>query len=79
MSLNAKLLEILACPEDKGPLFYVESESRLYNNRLQRVYDVKAGIPVMLISESRTVDAGEHSRIMAKITAENIQPTFIAH
>jgi len=33
----------------------------------------------MLISESRTVDAGEHARIMAKITAENIQPTFIAH
>ncbi|MDP4691780.1 MAG: Trm112 family protein [Ilumatobacteraceae bacterium] len=79
MSLNAKLLEILACPEDKGPLFYVESESLLYNNRLQRVYDVKAGIPVMLISESRTVDTGEHDRIMAKITAENIQPTFIAH
>jgi hypothetical protein len=33
----------------------------------------------MLISESRSVDAGEHDRIMAKITAENIQPTFIAH
>ena len=79
MSLNAKLLEILACPEDKGPLFYVESESLLYNSRLQRIYDVKAGIPVMLISESRTVDGGEHARIMAKITAEDIQPTFIAH
>ncbi|MEI8160646.1 MAG: Trm112 family protein [Actinobacteria bacterium] len=79
MSLNAKLLEILACPEDKGPLFYVESESLLYNDRLQRVYDVKAGIPVMLISEAHTVDAGEHARIMAKITAENIQPTFTAH
>ena len=79
MSLNAKLLESLACPEDKGPLYYVESESLLYNSRLQRIYDVKAGIPVMLISESRTVDAGEHARIMAKITAEDIQPTFIAH
>lgn len=79
MSLNAKLLEILACPEDKGPLFYVESESLLYNSRLQRIYDVKAGIPVMLISESRTVDAGEHARIMAKIATEDIQPTFIAH
>jgi uncharacterized protein YbaR (Trm112 family) len=79
MSLNAKLLEILACPEDKGPLFYVESESLIYNKRLKRVYEVKAGIPVMLISESRSVDAGEHDRIMAKITAENIQPTFIAH
>ena len=79
MSLIAKLLEILACPEDKSPLFYVESESLLYNSRLQRIYDVKAGIPVMLISESRTVDAGEHARIMAKITAEDIQPTFIAH
>ena len=27
MALDPKLLEILACPEDKGPLLYFEDES----------------------------------------------------
>ena len=36
MALDAQLLEILACPEDKGPLFYFEDENCLYNPRLQR-------------------------------------------
>jgi hypothetical protein len=30
----------------------------------------------MLISESRSVDAGEHDRIMAKISSANISATF---
>ena len=36
MTLAAELLEILACPEDKGPLYYLEAESVLYNPRLHR-------------------------------------------
>ena len=52
MALDPALLEILACPEDKGPLYYVETESMLYNPRLRRRYDVRDGIPVMLIAES---------------------------
>ena len=31
MALDPKLLEILACPEDKGPLLYFPDESALYN------------------------------------------------
>ena len=54
MSLSPALLEILACPEDKGPLYYIESESLLYNPRLRRRYDVRDDIPVMLIPESTT-------------------------
>ena len=38
MSLDSALLAILACPEDKGPLYYIESEAVLYNPRLQRTY-----------------------------------------
>ena len=26
MALNPKLLEVLACPEDKGPLLYLQDE-----------------------------------------------------
>ncbi len=34
MALDPMLLEILACPDDKGPLLYFEDEDALYNPRL---------------------------------------------
>ncbi len=76
MALDPKLLEILACPEDKGPLYYLEDEDLLYNPRLKRRYDIRDGIPVMLIDEATTVDDAEHERIMGRVTAEGIAPTF---
>ncbi len=65
MALATELLEILACPDDKGPLYYLEGESVLYNPRLHRRYDIRDDIPVMLIDESTVVDDGEHDRLMA--------------
>ncbi len=76
MALSPKLLEILACPEDKGALYYLEDENALYNPRLTRRYEVRDGIPVMLIDEAVTVDAAEHERITAKIANEHIAPSF---
>ena len=78
MALDPQLLEILACPEDKGPLLYFESESALYNPRLKRRYAVRDDIPIMLIDEAETVDDAEHDRLVAKARAEGIQPTFEA-
>jgi len=76
MALNPKLLEVLACPEDKGPLLYFEDEQSLYNPRLQRRYSIKDDIPIMLIDEAETVDASEHDRLIAKADAEGIKPTW---
>ena len=76
MTLSPKLLEILACPDDKGPLYYVESEELLYNPRLKRRYDVRDDIPVMLIDEARTIDDAEHARLQSRIESEGIAPTF---
>ena len=76
MALDPQLLEILACPEDKGPLLYFEDEQLLYNPRLKRVYEIRDDIPVMLIDEARTVDASEHERLTKKADAEGIRPTF---
>ena len=76
MTLSTDLLSILACPEDKGPLYYVEAEDMLYNPRLQRVYEVRDDIPVMLIDEARSVDDDEHQRIMAVVESAGIAPTF---
>jgi uncharacterized protein YbaR (Trm112 family) len=69
MALDPLLLEVLACPEDKGPLLYFEDEDRLYNPRLQRSYEVRDGIPVMLVDEATTVDDAEHERLMTKAEA----------
>lgn len=76
--LDPRLLEILACPEDKGPLWFIADEDRLYNPRLKRSYDVRDGIPVMLIDEATTVGEAEHQRISERISTENIAPTFRA-
>jgi len=78
MTLDPKLLEILACPEDKGALLYFEDESLLYNPRLHRIYAVKDDIPIMLIDEATAADDAEHARLVAKAKADGIQPTFDA-
>lgn len=77
MSLDSKLLEILACPEDKGPLFYFSADEFLYNPRLHRKYLVREGIPVMLVEESVAVDTAEHTELERRIVAESIHPTFV--
>jgi len=78
MTLDQRLLEILACPEDKGPLYYFADEDTLYNPRLKRRYRIVDGIPVMLIDEAEAVDDDEHARLMAKAEADGIRPTFEA-
>ncbi len=78
MALDPKLLQILACPEDKGPLYYLADEDALYNPRLHRRYVVRDDIPVMLIDEAEAVDDTEHGRIMSKVETVGIAPTFAA-
>jgi uncharacterized protein YbaR (Trm112 family) len=77
VTLDHRLLEILACPDDKGPLLYIESESVLYNPRLHRAYAVDGDIPVMLVDEADDVDDDEHARLMAVVAERGIQPTFV--
>ncbi len=76
MPLDTRLLAVLACPEDKGPLYYLGDAEGLYNPRLHRRYEIRDGIPVMLIDEAVAVDEATHAQIMARIAAESIAPTF---
>ena len=78
MALDPLLLEILACPDDKGPLLYFADEGVLYNPRLKRVYRIDDDIPNMLIDEATTVDDAEAARLEAKAAADGIRPTFDA-
>ena len=76
MALDPKLLEILACPKDKGPLLYFADEDCLYNPRLRLKYRITDDIPVMLIDEAETADDDEAARLEAKAAAEGIEPTW---
>jgi uncharacterized protein YbaR (Trm112 family) len=82
MSLSPALLSILACPDDKGPLYYVESGwdagPVLYNPRLARTYPVRDGIPVMLIEESTTLAEADKERLDGLIAEQGLEPTFEA-
>lgn len=69
MSVDASLLEILVCPEDKGPLHYIESESVLYNPRLGRTYAIVDDIPIMLIEEATELSDSERARLDTVVAA----------
>jgi uncharacterized protein len=61
--LDAKLLDILVCPADRGPLVFVDG--CLYNSRLHKAYRIEDGIPVLLVDEAVDVSPEEHDRLMA--------------
>ena len=72
MALDPGLLEILAWPDDKGPLRYLPDEDILYSPRLGRTYPIQEGIPVLLISESTDLDESERRRL-DEITTDGSQ------
>ena len=76
MALDPKLLEILACPKDKGPLLYFADEESLYNPRLRLRYRITDDIPIMLIDEAETVDDAEHERLLAKAAGGRHHPNL---
>jgi uncharacterized protein len=72
--LDQKLLEILVCPVDRGPLVLIgrgsdndggpDDDGILYNPRLQKAYRIEDGIPVLLADEAVDVGPEEHQRLM---------------
>lgn len=78
MALAQQLLDILACPSDKGPLFYFEAEQSLYNPRLKMRYSIVDDIPIMLVDKAETLDDAEHDRLVALAESQGIEPTFAA-
>lgn len=51
--IDPKLLEILVCPRCKGELRYREKESSLDCTACGIAYEVRDGIPILLISEGK--------------------------
>jgi uncharacterized protein len=54
VALDPQLLEILACPDTHhAPLDYDPTEETLTCTQCRRVFEVRDGIPVLLLDEAR--------------------------
>lgn len=73
VALDPLLLEILVCPEDKQPLWYLADEDALVNLRLRRRYLVHDGIPVLLVDESEALDDDEVARLEKKVATSGVE------
>jgi uncharacterized protein len=76
MALDPRLLEILACPDDKGPLYYFEADAFLFCPACRRRYDVRDDIPVMLIDEATVLEPADGDAVLQRARQEGLQPTF---
>jgi len=56
MSLSKDLLDILACPQCKGPVKYSPDAQEICCESCQLAFPVRDDIPVMLIDEARSIN-----------------------
>ena len=56
MGIGKELLEILACPKCKGELTYDERKEILICTECKLYYEVRDGIPVLLIDEAKPLE-----------------------
>ena len=57
--MDAKLLDILACPLCKGPLKYARSEQLLVCRAERLAYPIRDDIPVLLEEEARSLSSDD--------------------
>ncbi len=56
MTIDKELLEILACPKCKGDLTPTDNHDGLICKVCRLLYEIKEGIPIMLIDEALALD-----------------------
>jgi hypothetical protein len=53
LMISQQLLDIIACPQCKGPVQFTEAQDGLACLACQLVYEIRDGIPIMLIDEAK--------------------------
>ncbi|MEW5790871.1 MAG: Trm112 family protein [Pseudomonadota bacterium] len=59
MTIDRKLLDILACPQCKGPLQLSPDQQQLRCPRCRLAFPIRDNIPVLLIDEAQPWDLAE--------------------
>ena len=55
-TVDPKLLEILVCPQTKGPLEFDSARQELISRAARLAYPIRDGIPIMLPEEARPLE-----------------------
>ena len=53
--IDKRLLEILVCPQTRGPLVYDRKNGELLSKKARLAYPVRDGVPIMLVDEARSL------------------------
>ncbi|MBB3594532.1 hypothetical protein FHX08_004936 [Rhizobium sp. BK529] len=54
--VDPKLLDLLVCPLTKGRLSYDREHNELVSEKARLAYPIRDGIPIMLVSEARSLE-----------------------
>ncbi len=54
--ISKELLDILACPKCKGEVYLSENGQGLICRSCKLVYEIRQGIPIMLIDEAKALE-----------------------
>lgn len=57
--IDPRLLEILVCPQTRGPLVFHRERQELCSKKARLAYPVRDGVPIMLIDEARSLSDEE--------------------
>jgi len=57
MTIQKELLDILACPKCKGSITLNEGRDGLICRQCRLLYEIRDGIPIMLIDEAKPLES----------------------
>ena len=57
--IDPKLLEVLVCPQTRGPLRYDRDKQELVSEGARLAYPVRDGVPILIADEARELSAEE--------------------
>ncbi|MEL7032301.1 MAG: Trm112 family protein [Pseudomonadota bacterium] len=55
--VSPRLLEVLICPVTGGPLIFDKAACELISKKAKLAYPIRDGLPILLESEARDLDA----------------------
>jgi uncharacterized protein YbaR (Trm112 family) len=56
---DPKLLEVLVCPQSRGPLRYDREKSEMISVQARLAFPVREGVPILLIDQARDLGPEE--------------------
>lgn len=61
--IDPRLLEILVCPQSRGPLVFDREKGELLSKKAMLAYPIRDGVPIMLADEARALSDDEAAKL----------------